>query len=104
MSGEVRTADGLCCPVCGAGYVRQRVTDSRGRRAGGVRRRRECETCGARYTTVETIIAAEDLRTVGPWIDQHRERIRSLLADVTEVQESLAAELATWPTPDREEA
>ena len=102
MSTDGKTADGLRCPSCGASYVRQRVTDSRGRRAGGVRRRRECESCGSRYTTVETIIDAADLRSVGPWVEQHRERMRALLGDVTAIQETLAWELAAWPFPSEE--
>lgn len=103
MTTEVRTAEGLRCPSCRAEYVRQRVTDSRGRRQGGVRRRRECEVCGRRYTTVETIVAGDDLRSAGPWIERHRERLRALLGDAMSLQEALAAELTAWPIPDPED-
>lgn len=103
MTTELLTAHGLQCPACRAAYVRQRITDSRGRRSGGVRRRRECEVCGKRYSTVETIVTGDDLRAAGPWIDQHRKRVRELLGDVIAIQEALAAELASWPTPDPED-
>src|SRR5437762_11769926 len=42
------------CPFCGA--VDDRVVDSRESREGEViRRRRECESCGRRFTSYETI-------------------------------------------------
>ena len=41
------------CPKCGAEYSRLRVVDSRPSVYYGVRRRRECEVCGTRFTTCE---------------------------------------------------
>ncbi|HEY8492157.1 MAG TPA: transcriptional regulator NrdR, partial [Dehalococcoidia bacterium] len=40
------------CPYCG--YEDSRVTDSRAA-DGGIRRRRECLSCGARFTTLERV-------------------------------------------------
>jgi transcriptional repressor NrdR len=43
------------CPKCGS--LDDRVVDSRIQREGGtIRRRRECVTCGHRYSTLETIL------------------------------------------------
>lgn len=45
------------CPACG--HVRDRVVDSRQTEDGrSIRRRRECETCGGRFTTFERIETA----------------------------------------------
>lgn len=50
--------DGLICVVPGCGG-HTKVKDSRARPA-GIRRRRLCETCGHRFTTMETQIEEED--------------------------------------------
>lgn len=43
------------CPKCSS--LDDRVVDSRLQREGGtIRRRRECVTCGTRYSTIETIL------------------------------------------------
>jgi transcriptional repressor NrdR len=45
------------CPACG--HLRDRVVDSRQTEDGrSIRRRRECETCGGRFTTFERIETA----------------------------------------------
>lgn len=45
------------CPACG--HLRDRVVDSRQTDDGrSIRRRRECETCGGRFTTFERIETA----------------------------------------------
>lgn len=45
------------CPACG--HLRDRVVDSRQTEdARSIRRRRECETCGGRFTTFERIETA----------------------------------------------
>lgn len=41
------------CPHCGA--IDDRVLDTRVLRDGGIRRRRECNACKGRYSTVETV-------------------------------------------------
>lgn len=42
------------CPACG--HLRDRVVDSRQTEDGrSIRRRRECETCGGRFTTFERV-------------------------------------------------
>lgn len=47
--------NGICCPTCeGPTYV----IDSRGH-DGYIRRRRECEKCGLRFSTAETIYDPE---------------------------------------------
>jgi transcriptional regulator NrdR family protein len=45
---------GLPCPECGA-LDYSKVRDSRPA-AGGIRRRRECQQCGGRFTTRETVV------------------------------------------------
>ena len=66
------------CPACG--NLEDRVVDSRAAEDGStIRRRRQCERCGARFTTFErldevsTLVVKRDGRTV-PF---DRERIRS---------------------------
>lgn len=45
------------CPACG--HLRDRVVDSRQTEDGrSIRRRRECETCGGRFTTFERVETA----------------------------------------------
>ena len=45
----------LICPLC-LGIERKKVIDSRGSLArDAIRRRRECEECGGRFTTYETV-------------------------------------------------
>jgi transcriptional repressor NrdR len=57
------------CPYCG--HNDDKVLDSRSIREGeGIRRRRECFTCGRRYTTYEAI---EEVRLVVVKKDQSRE-------------------------------
>ena len=42
------------CPYCG--YLESKVVDSRPTDEGGsIRRRRECQSCGRRFTTYETV-------------------------------------------------
>lgn len=48
-------AKGLRCPKCGC--RRARLLDTR-----SLRRRRECEHCGCRYITVETVFAVVQQR------------------------------------------
>lgn len=42
------------CPSCG--YKKTRVLDSRRTKGGTMKRRRECESCGVRWTTYEVDI------------------------------------------------
>ena len=44
----------MICPKCGRKNV-CRVVDSREKKDGVVRRRRECTVCGCRYTTMEKV-------------------------------------------------
>ncbi len=41
------------CPFCG--YTESKVVDSRPTDEGSIRRRRECLSCGSRFTTYETV-------------------------------------------------
>jgi transcriptional repressor NrdR len=75
------TVRGVRCPACG--NLEDRVVDSRAADDGSsIRRRRQCERCGARFTTFErldefsTMVVKRDGRTV-PF---DRERIRSGVA------------------------
>ena len=55
MITDVKTtpqASKLACPFCGDFY--SIVTDSRGR-IDAIRRRRQCSSCGQRFTTFETV-------------------------------------------------
>lgn len=62
--GARRNGDSdLLCPHCGERGLRF-VRDSRPLAGGdGIRRRRECEHCGERATTVEAVVSA-DLRAL----------------------------------------
>lgn len=42
------------CPACGSGSTH--VIDTMREPAGGIRRRRECKSCGKRFSTVERIV------------------------------------------------
>jgi transcriptional repressor NrdR len=44
------------CPFCG--HAEDRVLDTRVQKDGGIRRRRECFECKARFSTIETILLA----------------------------------------------
>lgn len=46
------------CPKCGA---RARAIDSRMYKRGDVRRRRECEQCGLRFSTLESIVSFAEI-------------------------------------------
>ena len=46
----MKRTNGMRCEECDA---LAHVIDSRGLTSGGVRRRRECRRCGARFTTIE---------------------------------------------------
>ena len=53
------------CPFCSANKDQLKVIDSRGADAGeAIRRRRECERCGKRFTTYERVEAAVKLTVV----------------------------------------
>jgi len=41
------------CPFCA--YTESKVVDSRPTEEGSIRRRRECLSCGGRFTTYETV-------------------------------------------------
>lgn len=56
MKKKCQGSAGVPCPECS--YTLSWCVDSRARRKGDVRRRRECLSCGARYTTVEVIQSA----------------------------------------------
>ena len=56
-SGPTRT-DGIQCPDCG--YGGSRVTDKRNT-AWRIRRRRECGSCGAKYTTYEACASPREV-------------------------------------------
>lgn len=43
------------CPQCGEKKDKIKVVDSRPTEAGSIRRRRECETCGHRFSTTEAL-------------------------------------------------
>ncbi|WP_425326596.1 hypothetical protein [Pseudaminobacter salicylatoxidans] len=47
---------GLFCPSCGSLHLRTLETRPTG---GGVKRRRECETCGYRMTTIEAAVVRQ---------------------------------------------
>jgi transcriptional repressor NrdR len=50
----VKSAFDMKCPYCG--FAQDRVVDSReSKEADSIRRRRECESCGKRFTTYERI-------------------------------------------------
>ena len=70
------------CPFCGGGD--DRVVDSReGREGEVIRRRRECVTCGRRFTSYETIEEIELARQHGlPTVGiGHRCYIRNAIVD-----------------------
>ncbi len=73
------------CPLCGADDTR--VVDSRPAESGhAIRRRRECESCGDRFTTYERTEAAIQVRKrsgrVEPFMPEKLRRgIESALAD-----------------------
>lgn len=51
---ERRRTDKMECPHCGA--MQSKVTDARpGQTSGGYWRRRECASCGKRFTTEEVV-------------------------------------------------
>ena len=69
------------CPKCGCGD--DKVIDSRAARDGStVRRRRECLSCGHRFSTLESVVP-EDMKVVkrnGEREDYDREKLRRSIA------------------------
>lgn len=73
------------CPDCGA---KTGVKDSRpSLRANGIRRRRKCEGCEKRFTTLE--IVREDERWQSPQVVATRETVAALLEVVKRLQAQL---------------
>lgn len=66
----------LECPKCG--QRQSRVVDSRGTKARGIRRRRECGLCGFRFTTREHIEAAYDVPSLDTVVRLMREAQRTI--------------------------
>jgi hypothetical protein len=54
------TSGGFRCPKCSGSTG---VTDSRPSALGAIRRRRECQSCGYRFTTGELVEGWQDART-----------------------------------------
>jgi transcriptional regulator NrdR family protein len=77
------------CPKCS---LRQsHVVDSRGTKAGAVRRRRQC-ACGLRYTTYEHLgvdptLLLGDLHEVERLVRMMRVRLRQSLSSIGEIAE-----------------
>ena len=65
------------CPKC---ETRLRTLDSRfGKTSGTIRRRRKCDTCSTRYTTVETF--KDDL--LASWVSEDRDPDADDLAETS---------------------
>ena len=77
------------CPECS--NADSRVVDSRPAEAGSsIRRRRECETCGARFTTYERLANVRMVRKRSGLLQPY---------DPAKVRAGLASALADRPTP-----
>lgn len=100
LSGEVSGLTGniyaMRCPECG--FESSRVVDSRPSEEGSaIRRRRECDDCGSRFTTYERTDTARKVRKRSGRIEQFsviklRAGLNSALADRT-VSEGVVDEI-----------
>lgn len=55
MPRHTENSNHIACPSCGC--KRNKCTDSRGtNNDGGIRRRKQCDECGYRFTTYETVV------------------------------------------------
>lgn len=71
------------CPKCKAGFSHIHITDSRESKEYGVRRRRECEVCGHRFTTYEiTDIQKAKYDQTERWKKETTRKIKTLLNSV----------------------
>jgi transcriptional repressor NrdR len=71
----------LACPTCGG--HRLAVIDTRKTNGhGAIRRRRKCEACGYRYSTIEISEAVFKSLVKSDTLAGHRAQLKRLLADV----------------------
>lgn len=61
------------CPKCAGDNTR--VVWSRGRPEAGMRRRRECLDCDHRFSTCETVVAADAVMPIGEMLDAEARRL-----------------------------
>jgi len=95
----------MTCPSCGCRETR--VVDSRESDQDGTRRRRQCEACGARWSTrempVEQRASWEERRTAAEALLQLAEMLRATAVLVTETAARLTVDPPTQSTGRPEE-